>query len=299
MYMVNFEWYRTFVAIYQKGNLTKAAQELLISQPNVSVHLAALEQYVGDKLFDRMPRKMVPTESGRQLYTQVIGSVENLTSIEALFTKKALVKRSVIKLGAPIEFFYSEITPNLNKTTSQIHATFGLAKELTQQLIDGDLDFIIASQKTADHKQIVYEEILKENFIIIADKTLDIKVFNDYIEQENFIEAEQWLLQQDWFAYSADLAYIRRFWLKNFNKRPVLIPKYIVPNLITIIKSMSEGSGISVVSDFLAKDYIKEKKVISIWNGKAKAENTIYLAYDKSKISNQKIEEMKMLLDSN
>lgn len=55
--MVNLEWYRTFVAIYQCGNLTKAAQDLSISQPNVSVHLASLEQYVGNKLFDRMPGK--------------------------------------------------------------------------------------------------------------------------------------------------------------------------------------------------------------------------------------------------
>ena len=35
--MVNLEWYRTFKAIYQNGTLTKAAQELLLSQPNVSV----------------------------------------------------------------------------------------------------------------------------------------------------------------------------------------------------------------------------------------------------------------------
>jgi DNA-binding transcriptional LysR family regulator len=54
--MLNFEWYRTFKAIYQAGTLTGAAQELLISQPNVSQHLSALEAYVGKQLFERPPR---------------------------------------------------------------------------------------------------------------------------------------------------------------------------------------------------------------------------------------------------
>ena len=37
--MVNMEWYRTFVAIYEKSTLTKAAETLFTSQPGVSVHL--------------------------------------------------------------------------------------------------------------------------------------------------------------------------------------------------------------------------------------------------------------------
>ena len=59
--MVNLEWYRTFKAIYQQDNLTKAVRYLMISQPNVSVHLAALENYIGGLLFERLPRKMVAT----------------------------------------------------------------------------------------------------------------------------------------------------------------------------------------------------------------------------------------------
>lgn len=294
--MINLEWYRTFIAIYQQGNLTKAAFELSISQPNVSVHLSSLEQYVGGKLFERMPRKMIPTEIGQQLYTQVVGSVENLTSAELLFTKKALGSRTVLRLGTPMEFFYSCASPKLNRIISQLHVSFGLAKELTQQLIDGELDFIIASQKTTDNRYMVYEPILTENFMIVGDKSLDKKQFEEYIREENFAEAENWLLEQDWYAYSSDLAFIRRFWLKNFNNRPVLTPKYIIPDLNVIIKSISNGNGISVVSDFLANDYIKDNKISVLWKGKTVSSNVIYLAYDKSKISPDKIAEIKKIL---
>lgn len=58
----NLEWLRTFRAIYETGTLSAAAKELFISQPGVSLHLNSLEAYAGYKLFDRSPRKMVPTE---------------------------------------------------------------------------------------------------------------------------------------------------------------------------------------------------------------------------------------------
>lgn len=58
----NLEWLRTFKAIYETGTLSTVAQELFISQPDLSLHLNSLEAYTGTKLFDRLARKMVPTE---------------------------------------------------------------------------------------------------------------------------------------------------------------------------------------------------------------------------------------------
>ena len=297
--MVSLEWYRTFVAIYQQGNLTKAGQELLISQPNVSVHLAALEQYVGGKLFDRMPRKMIPTELGKQLYTQVIAGVEILTSTEQTFRKNALNNQLTIKLGSPLEFFYTKLSPLLENISFQLNLTFGLAKDLVQQLSEGKLDFVIASQKSVESKHIVYEPILTENFIVVGSPDIDLKDFKKYSKGKDITAAEKWLTSQKWYAYGSDLAFIRRFWLANFNKRPKIVPQYIIPDLNTILQSISKGSkGISIVSDYLAEEFVKEKKAIVIWKGIAETSNTLYLAYDKSKVSAQKIKEMNTLIFS-
>lgn len=297
--MVSLEWYRTFVAIYQQGNLTKAGQELLISQPNVSVHLAALEQYVGGKLFDRMPRKMIPTELGKQLYTQVIAGVEILTSTEQTFRKNALNNQLTIKLGSPLEFFYTKLSPLLENIPFQLNLTFGLATDLVQQLSEGKLDFVIASQKSLESKHIVYEPVLTENFIVVGSPDVDLRDFNKYSEDNDIAAVEQWLISQKWYAYGSDLAFIRRFWLANFSKRPKIVPQYIIPDLNVILQSISKGSkGISIVSDYLAEEFIKDKKAIVIWKGIAESSNTLYLAYDKGKVSAQKIKEMNTLIFS-
>lgn len=294
--MVNFEWYRTFVAIYQQGNLTKAALELSISQPNVSVHLAALEQYVGGKLFDRIPRKMVPTELGKQLYTQIVESVENLTNIETSFKKKNIKNQLKIRLGSPSEFFYTQLSPKLKNIISQLNVSFGKADDLVKLLIDGELDIVVASQKRIEQKNIIYEPILKENFIIIGNKEIDLDYFNKNLIKNNYDKIEEWLIDQQWYAYSNDLAFIRRFWLQNFNKRPMIIPKYTIPNLNTIIHSIAKSGGISVVSDYLFNNYIEKDKIKIIWEGRSETCNTLFLVYDKNKISSEKINEIKQLI---
>lgn len=53
------------------GSVTRAAQELFISQPAVSAHLKALETAIGEPLFERTPRGMRLTPAGTILLEQV------------------------------------------------------------------------------------------------------------------------------------------------------------------------------------------------------------------------------------
>ena len=61
---------RYFLAVAQKRNITKAAQELLISQPTLSKQLADLEDELGVQLFIRGHRQITLTDEGEYLQTQ-------------------------------------------------------------------------------------------------------------------------------------------------------------------------------------------------------------------------------------
>ncbi len=57
-----------FCCVYEEGGFSKAAEKLRISQPTISGHIKNLEEYLGTKLFDRLPRQVVPTHAGQLLY---------------------------------------------------------------------------------------------------------------------------------------------------------------------------------------------------------------------------------------
>ncbi len=58
---------RSFAAVAEVGHLTRAAEQLHVSQPAVSAQIKALEDELGVALFDRVSSGMVLTPAGRRL----------------------------------------------------------------------------------------------------------------------------------------------------------------------------------------------------------------------------------------
>lgn len=56
-----------FIAIAESGSFTQAAESLHLSQPAVSKRIGALEEQIGQPLFDRVGRRVSLTDAGRTL----------------------------------------------------------------------------------------------------------------------------------------------------------------------------------------------------------------------------------------
>ena len=83
--MVNLELYKVFCAVAKLGSLTKASEELFISQPAVSQSVKQLETQLGGKLFERTRNGMELTENGKSLYDAVKDALNALSSAEKKF----------------------------------------------------------------------------------------------------------------------------------------------------------------------------------------------------------------------
>jgi DNA-binding transcriptional LysR family regulator len=68
-----------FLAVARLGNLSRAAEEMFLTQPTLTARLKALEEEVGDRLFVRTSRGMRLTDAGRELVPyaeRALGSFE-------------------------------------------------------------------------------------------------------------------------------------------------------------------------------------------------------------------------------
>lgn len=297
--MVNLEWYRTFKAIYQYGTLTRAAQELLISQPNVSIQLASLESYIGQPLFVRLPRKMMPTEYGKLLYTQIVESIDNLERVESEFKRTVLNKAPSIRFGTPSEMFNNYLAPYIgNQIDLHLTVEYGLADYLTGKLVNNELDIAIITRQSKSDDNIVYEPLFTESFIIVCNSDTDTKDFDACIETQNYPEIEKWLKSRKWLAYSSDLALIRRFWRENFKKRPILKLHATIPDNDAILKAIANSDCLAVSSDLIAGKALEDNIVKILWEGSTPATNTLYLAYNKNKIQPQYVEKVRNFIKS-
>ncbi len=63
---MDIRWIEDFLTVAEMGNFRRAAQRRLLSQPGLSRRIKALENWVGEELFDRGAQPVALTEAGRR-----------------------------------------------------------------------------------------------------------------------------------------------------------------------------------------------------------------------------------------
>lgn len=292
--MVNLEWYRTFKAIYRCGTLTGAAETLFISQPGVSLHLSSLENYVGYKLFDRTGRKMIPTERGKILFNVVSQGLNILEDAENNFKRSTEKYTPTISIGMCFETFQITLEQYISSLPFNVIIRFGDYQEMLDNLDKGILDLIITPQKGTT-PNIEYQAFSSETIVLVGGKDIDDVSFEQLIQKKNYTEAEEWLKQQKWYGTTGDMEHLFRFWQLNFGHTPDFRPNYIVPNLNSIVRCLSSGTGLAVIPDFLCHKAIENGQVKMLWEGHNKLVNTLYFACRKKTSYAEELEIIKDL----
>ncbi|NSL85550.1 LysR family transcriptional regulator [Chitinophaga sp. Mgbs1] len=291
----NLEWLRTFKAIYETGTLSAAAQELSVSQPGVSLHLNSLEAFTGYKLFDRSARKMVPTEKGKILYNYIFEPLKKLETGEQHFHKRSKDERVTISVGMCFETFQYTLEEHIASLPFNLIIKFGEYPQMQQDLDNGLLDLIITPQK-GNQQNLQYLPFSKERIVLIAGCKTETAGLEDLFQQGKLKEATRLLKQQLWYSTAADMEHLKNFWLTHFGEHPDFSPNYIVPNISSIIRCLSDSTGFSIVPDFLCTEYIKSGKIKAVWEGTYPLENVLYFGTRKKTMYQKEIAQLEQLL---
>lgn len=93
---INFEYYKVFYIIAKNKNITKAAEELHISQPAISRMLKTMENQMNTKLFIRKTKGVFLTQEGNELYRLISNEIDNIIKAENHFSK--IVNNKTLKI---------------------------------------------------------------------------------------------------------------------------------------------------------------------------------------------------------
>ncbi|WP_432738414.1 LysR family transcriptional regulator [Maridesulfovibrio sp. FT414] len=74
---------KTFVAVAEEGNMTRAAKRLHASQSTISLHIKSLEEEFDVRLFLRTPKGMQTTSEGEALLNKARAILESVEAFEA------------------------------------------------------------------------------------------------------------------------------------------------------------------------------------------------------------------------
>ncbi len=260
--MVNLELFRVFYTVAKCGSITKAADELFISQPAVSQAIKQLELQLGGKLFNRVSRGMELTENGgKQVFEYVEKAIALLEKAEGKFSELNETAVGSLRISAPdtvithilMEYIikFHEEFPNVN--VSFLNST---SRETIEAVKSGkaDIGFINLPINEADvsftgqmcklHDVFVASEHFKE----LKDKKIALSSLSNYpllmLEQNT-------ATRQEFISFTNSLGVD-------------LTPEFELSSLELCVEMAKSGLGIACVSREFVKDELKNGKLFEL-----------------------------------
>ena len=112
---INLELYKTFYYVAKNESITRAASELLISQPAISKAIKTLEEQLNTPLFIRKRDGVKLTEAGETIYNKIKGAMELIDSAEENIKSLTNLDSGSINIGASKTIIHEYLMPYIKK----------------------------------------------------------------------------------------------------------------------------------------------------------------------------------------
>lgn len=190
---VNLDLYKIFYYVAKNKNITKTANELMITQPGISKSIKNLEEQFGCSLFIRTKSGVILTDEGKIFYDQIKQAMEIIDNAEQRLLEMVNLEYGYLNIGVSntltkkyllpyIEEFHNKY-PSI-KITIFTNPTF----TLLQKLRNGTIDFIILNMPYAipadceSYKLIDIQDcfIASDKYIELKDKVIPLNEISNY-----------------------------------------------------------------------------------------------------------------------
>ncbi len=162
---------KVFESVARHLNFTRAAEELFLTQPAVSMQVKLLETHLGLALFEQLGKRIHLTEAGGEVLGYARNITQQLEELEAVLNRmKGLAGGKLrISVATTANYFiptllgtfsrrYPEVTVSLDVTNREI---------LLQQLSENTVDLVIMGQPPAE-ADVDAEAFMDNPLIIVA-----------------------------------------------------------------------------------------------------------------------------------
>lgn len=160
---------RYFLQVAQRGNFTRAAQDLMISQPALSRSILKLEEELGQPVFERKSRSVCLTDAGTLLQGRALQILRLIEETKAEITddgQSGRVRIGAIPTIAP--YFLPELLRSFS--TEFPKASLIVQENTTDVLLkcctQGEIDLAILALPVAA-KYLDTEELFEEELLVV------------------------------------------------------------------------------------------------------------------------------------
>lgn len=286
---VNFELYKVFYYVAKHKNLTRAAEELFISQPAITQSIKKLEEQIGYTLFYRTKHGMNLTKEGEILLDYLKNPIECLLSGKSKIEELLDEKNMIIRLGGGTTVLQHNLLGPLQKFRNghpqiQFIIKHDITKKLLEMLASDQLDLIILTSLVPTTEEILFIPIEEMHDRFVAS----IKEFGNYQEKifsMKEINTLPLVLQEGSSSTRAFLDSIAA------SERVVLNATYELVSYGLVLEFVKTGLGVGFINTNRIDKDIKSKKLFELKTNFEIPARHVYVAIHKKNSNNRLLQE--------
>lgn len=247
-----------FAAISRTENVSRASEELSLSQSATSTALAELERQFSLQLFDRVGKTLRINEAGQQLLPHAVELLDRAQEIENLLTGK--IGFGHMKLGATLtvgNYLGTILVTKFlqNHPESRVQLTVHNTRTILQQIANHELDLGLI-EGDCRHPDIIVETWVADELVVFAAPGHALAQQRD-ISMRRLLR-EPWILRE--LGSGTREVFDRAF--RNYHSR--LNIRLELEHTEAIKRAVESGLGISCISRLALKDAFRRGSLVPL-----------------------------------
>ena len=251
---------QVFLSVARHLNYTRAAEEVNLSQPSVSVRMRQLERDLGSKLFEQLGKKVALTEAGQLLIpyaTRVIAILEDVR--HAVGELKGL-ERGSLRIGAsttPGMYLVPQTIAHFKQRYPrvEVHLAVRDTRQIEEGVIQNEFDFGFVGGHLAGDEVDVFPWLTDQIVLVTAPKH---RLAQKKSVKPHDLRQEQFIIREPGSATRAAI-------LTHLQKRDVEMNTIMeMENPESVKKAVQSGLGIAFISKFAVETELKAKTLVNV-----------------------------------
>ena len=257
---INLELYKVFYYVAKNGNITKAANELMVSQPAISKSIKCLEEQLNTSLFVRSNNGVTLTAAGKIIYDKIKDAMNLINSAEDDLKCFNNMEMGSINIGAGntimqkylmyyINLFHDKY-PNIDIRVNTLNTS-----ELIKLCQMGLIDIVFTHIPNNIPKEFEITKVKRLHDILVVNR--DSQYLNRIIQKNDLSSLPLILLPYEASGRNG----FDGFCIKNsINIKPLME----VGNDIIIEECAQSGLGVGLVTREYVLDKLKNKDLFEL-----------------------------------
>lgn len=244
---------KAFLSVAKLASFSAAAEALHLTQPAVSKRISQLEQQLGVKLFDRVGRKVLLTESGTALYPRAQQLLLDMEDTRRCISSLANNIAGSLNIGTSHHIGLHHLPPILRHFSSnypevKLNIRFVDSERAYEDVLNGELELGIVTLPPQFHQEVSWQVLWPDPLCFVVGRDHEL-AHAKRVTLKKLTSFPAILPSQSTFT--------RRIAESLFNRHQLKVDASISTNYLETIKMMvSVGLGWSILPETMVDDSI-------------------------------------------